>query len=139
MLMANNNNGIDLHTLTAQGRLFELYDQMLGEFDIITLLHQATSVVRKVLKADRATTYLVLKDTQELKSVAMVGNVSRAIHIPINKDSLAGYCAHTGQSLVIPDAYGDLSFIDPKLRFDQSWDEINQYRTHDVSVRTRCV
>lgn len=130
--MANNNNGIDLNTLTPQEHLFELYDQMLGEVDIVTMLHKATVVVRKVLKADRATTYLILKDTHELKSAAIVGNVSRAIHIPINKNSLAGYCAHTGRSLVITDAYGDLSFIDPELRFDKSWDEINQYRTHDV-------
>ncbi|MGD8903254.1 MAG: GAF domain-containing sensor histidine kinase, partial [Anaerolineae bacterium] len=58
--------------------------------------------------------------------------VSRTIRVPIREDSLAGYCALSGRSFVIPDAYGDLSFIDPKLRFDRSWDERNQFRTRDV-------
>ena len=30
------------------------------------------------------------------------------------------------------DAYQDLSYIDPKLRFDSSWDKVNDFRTRDV-------
>jgi signal transduction histidine kinase len=125
-------NDIDFRRLVVHGQLFELYDQMLGEVDIVQVLHHTTRVVRQVLKAERATTYLVRPDTQELVSTAVIGNVSRTIRVPIREDSLAGYCALTGHSFVIPDAYGDLSFIDPKLRFDRSWDERNQYRTRDV-------
>jgi signal transduction histidine kinase len=105
---------------------------MLGEVDIVQVLQRTTQVVRRVLKAERATTYLVRPDTQELVSSAIIGNVSRTIRVPIREDSLAGYCALTGRSFLIPDAYGNLSFIDPKLRFDRSWDERNQYRTRDV-------
>ena len=125
-------NDIDFHRLVVHGQLFELYDQMLGEVDIVQVLHHTTQVVRQVLEAERATTYLVRPDTQELVSTAIIGNVSRTIRVPIREDSLAGYCALTGRSFVIPDAYGDLSSIDPKLRFDRSWDEMNQYRTRDV-------
>ena len=125
-------NDIDFHRLIVHGQLFELYDQMLGEVDIVQVLHHTTQVVREVLEAERATTYLVRPDTQELVSTAIIGNVSRTIRVPIREDSLAGYCALTGRSFVIPDAYGNLSSIDPKLRFDRSWDEINQYRTRDV-------
>jgi signal transduction histidine kinase len=129
---ATSDNETDLHRLVVHGQLFELYDQMLGEDDIVQVLHHTTQVVRQVLKAERATTYLVRPDTEELVSAAIIGNVSRTIRVPIREDSLAGYCALTGRSFVIPDAYGDLSFIDPKLRFDRSWDERNQYRTRDV-------
>jgi len=122
----------DFHKLVVHGQLFELYDQMLGELDVIKVLHHTTQVVRKVLEADRATTYLVRPDTQELVSTAIVGNVSRTIRVPIREDSLAGYCALTGRSFVVPDAYDDLGPIDSKLRFDRSWDELNQYRTRDV-------
>jgi len=122
----------DLHRLVVHGQLFELYDQMLGEVDVVRVLNHTTQVVRQVLEADRATTYLVRPDTQELVSTAIIGNVSRTIRVPIRADSLAGYCALSGRSFVIPDAYGDLSSVDPKLRFDRSWDEINQYRTRDV-------
>ena len=122
----------DFHRLVVHGQLFELYDQMLGEVDVVQVLHHTTQVVRQVLEAERATTYLVRPDTQELVSVATIGNVSRTIRVPIREDSLAGYCALTSRAFVIPDAYGDLSSIDPKLRFDRSWDEMNQYRTRDV-------
>jgi len=125
-------DNIDFHRLVVHGQLFELYDQMLGEVDVVQVLHHTTQVVRQVLKAERATTYLVRPETQELVSTAIVGNVSRTIRIPIREDSLAGYCALTGRSFVIPDAYGDLSSIDPELRFDRSWDEINRFRTRDV-------
>jgi signal transduction histidine kinase len=125
-------NEFDSHRLVVHGQLFELYDQMLGEVDIVQVLHHTTRVVRQVLRAERATTYLVRSDTQELVSAAIIGNVSRTIRVPIREDSLAGYCALSGRSFVIPDAYGDLSFIDPKLRFDRSWDERNQFRTRDV-------
>jgi len=125
-------DNIDFHRLVVHGQLFELYDQMLGEVDVVQVLHHTTQVVRQVLKAERATTYLVRPETQELVSTAIVGNVSRTIRIPIREDSLAGYCALTGRSFVIPDAYGDLSSIDPELRFDRSWDEINRFRIRDV-------
>ncbi len=125
-------HNVDFHELAVHGHLFELYDQMLGEVDLVRVLHQTTRVVRQIFDAERATIYLALKDTQELESVAVIGNVSRTIRIPICEDSLAGYCALTGRSFVIPDAYGDLGAIDPQFHFDKSWDELNRFRTRDV-------
>jgi signal transduction histidine kinase len=125
-------NDLDSHTLVVYGQLFELYEQMLGEVDITRVLQHTTQVVREVLDAERATTYLVRPETQELVSSAVIGNVSRTIRIPISEDSLAGYCALSGGAFAIPDAYGDLSAIDPNLHHDSSWDEINQFRTRDV-------
>ena len=129
---AESENNIDVHRLVVYGQLFELYDEMLGEVDVVQVLDRTTQVVRQVLDAERATTYLVRPDTQQLVSTAVIGNVSRTIRVPICEDSLAGYCALSGRAFVIPDAYGDLSAIDPKLRFDRSWDEANRYRTRDV-------
>ncbi len=123
---------LGFHGLVIQGPLFELYEQMLGDVDIERVLQQTTSGVWQLFDADRATTYLVRRDTQELESVVVIGNVSRRIRVPICADSLAGFCALTGKSFIIADAYGDLSSIDPRLSFDKSWDELNQYRTRDV-------
>jgi signal transduction histidine kinase len=122
----------DLQELAIHGSIFELYDQMLGEVDIIEVLHRTTEVVGQIFDTEHVTIYRVLGETQELESAAVIGNVSRTIHVPIREDSLAGYCALKRSSFVIPDAYGDLSSIDPRLRFDQSWDELNQFRTRDV-------
>jgi signal transduction histidine kinase len=124
---------MSVDALAVQGPLlFELYEQMLGDVNVERVLRQTTDVVRQLFDADRATTYLVRQETHELESVVVIGNVARRIRVPIRADSLAGYCALTGKSFVIPDAYGDLSGIDPQLRFDKSWDELNQYRTKDV-------
>jgi len=125
-------NDTDLHELAVHGRLFGLYDQMLGEVDVARALQSAAEVVRQILDAERATIYMVLEDTQELESAAIIGNVSRTIRMPIREDSLAGYCALTRRSFVVPDAYGDLGSIDPRLRFDRYWDKINRFRTRDV-------
>jgi K+-sensing histidine kinase KdpD len=129
---ATTDSDIDHEMLHVYGQLFELYEQMLGEVDISRVLQHTTQVVREILDAERATTYLVRPETQELVSSAVIGNVSRTIRIPISSDSLAGYCALTGRAFAIPDAYGDLSDIDPNLDHDSSWDEINQFRTRDV-------
>jgi signal transduction histidine kinase len=112
--------------------LFRIYEQMLGDVDITNVLQNTTRVIAQVLSAERATAYLVRNDSQELESVAIIGNVPRTIRIPISKDSIAGYCALTQRSFVIPDAYGDLGHIDEKLRFNRSWDEMTQFHTRDV-------
>ena len=125
-------NSADSDRLVVYGQLFELYEQMLGEVNIVQVLQHTTEVAREVLEAERATTYLVRPETQELVSSAVIGNVSRTIRIPIAADSLAGYCALSGHSFVIPDAYGDLTAISPELRHDRSWDDLNRYRTRDV-------
>jgi signal transduction histidine kinase len=113
-------------------RLLELYDRMIGEVRIPDVLRDVADVVCQDLRAERATVYLIENETRELASVAVIGNVARSIRVPIRETSLAGYCAMTGRAFVVADAYGDLSGIDPKLRFDRTWDEINQFRTRDV-------
>ncbi len=131
LLMSAQNKTSSSHIL-ANEQLFDLYDQMLGDLDIINVLHQTSKVVKEQLNAERATIYLVLKDTQELESVAIIGNVSQIIRVPIKESSLAGYCALEKRAFVVPDAYGDLSSIDPRLKFDSSWDKINDFCTRDV-------
>ena len=112
--------------------LIDLYDQMIGDVDIATVLRVVTAVACQNLNAERATVYLVDESTNELQSAAIIGNVHRTIHVPIRESSLAGFCAVSGKSFIVPDAYGDLSVVDPKLHFDRSWDKITGFRTRDV-------
>lgn len=122
-----------LHRVAAvQDKLFELYDRMLGDVHIPRVLRDVADVVCQDLGAERASVYLIDKATQELESVAVIGNVAQTIRVPISPASLAGYCALNGRAFVVPDAYGDLSGIDPALRFDRSWDQKNEFRTRDV-------
>ncbi len=113
-------------------RFFDLYDRMLGNVSIPDVLQDVTNVVCHDLKAERATIYLIDKETEELVSAALIGNVTQTIRVPIRESSLAGYCALTGKPFIVPDAYGDLSNIDSRLKFDQRWDSLNRFRTKDV-------
>ena len=128
--MADDNSCSD--PLAVGEGFFELYDRMIGSVDIPTVLQEVADVVCKDINSQRASVYLVKQDTNELEAVAVTGNVAKIIQIPISKTSLAGFCAATGRSFVVPDAYGDLSSIDPQLHFDHRWDEINNFRTKDV-------
>ena len=127
----NNLAGKEFNKLS-QKHLYELYEQMFGEVGTANVLQKTSEVVSQVLNAERATIFIAIKETQELKSVAFIGNVSQSIIIPINNESLAGYCAMAERSFVIPDAYGDLRYLDPGIKFDKSWDEVNKFRTRDV-------
>lgn len=119
-------------TKLSQKHLNELYEQMFSEVGTTNVLQKTSEVISKILNADRATIYVAVKETQELKSVAFIGNVSQSIIIPINNESLAGFCALTKRSFVVTDAYGDLKYLDSGIKFDKSWDEINNFRTRDV-------
>ena len=120
------------HDFGVTESFFKLYDRMIGDVDIPSVLRDVADVVCRTLNAERATVYLIDRETNELQSVAAVGNVSRMIRIPIRKTSLAGFCAATGRAFVVGDAYGDLSVIDEDLSFDRTWDELNGFRTRDV-------
>ncbi len=118
--------------MAAQGSLFELYDQMLGELDVHKVLEKTTSVVKEVFDSERATIFRVFSETMELESFAIIGNIARKIRVPISEDSLAGFCALSEKAFVLPDAYGDLTSLHSSLKFDRSWDKLNHFRTRDV-------
>ncbi|MCP4378312.1 MAG: GAF domain-containing sensor histidine kinase [bacterium] len=111
---------------------FDLYDSMIGDVEIPNVLRDVAGVLCRELNAQRASIYLIDQATQELQAAATIGNVAQIIRIPIQKSSLAGFCAVTGRAFVVEDAYGDLSQVDPELKFDSSWDKINDFRTKDV-------
>lgn len=112
--------------------LLDLYDRMLGDVDLPEVLRHLADVACQDMHAERASIFLVDRQTNELASVAVIGNVARTIRIPISNASLAGFCAASGRAFIVPDAYGDLSAIDPRLRFDGRWDAENRFRTRDV-------
>ena len=71
--------------LTVSEGFFELYDRMIGSVDIPTVLQEVADVVCKDINSQRASVYLVKKDTNELQAVAVTGNVAKIIQIPIAK------------------------------------------------------
>ena len=119
-------------TISAQDRLLDLYDRMIGDSGLSEALSNVAMVIHDILECERATVYIRSTETDELESVATIGNVSTRIKVPISSRSLAGHCAVTQRAFFIPDAYGDLSAVSPELRFDGAWDKLNSFRTRDV-------
>jgi len=118
---------------SADTDFFELYDSLIDdETDVSAVLRHVAGVVCREFGAERTTIYLIDGSTKELVSSSVVGNVERRIRVPISRTSLAGYCALTGRSFVVPDAYGDLGHVDAELTFDGSWDKLTGFRTRDM-------
>jgi len=111
---------------------FALYDRLLAETEMAGVMREAAVILQKVMLAEQATVYVVRAETGVLESVAMSGHEVRTIRVPVGSQSLAGHCAFTRQALLVPDAHGDLSVLDPRLTFDRSWDESHGFRTRDV-------
>jgi len=69
-----------------------LFDQIISGTSIPEVLKKAAGILCTRFNAERASIYLVKKETRELETVAIIGNVARNICVPIDKKSLAGYC-----------------------------------------------
>jgi len=97
--------------------LLNLQDEILGLFD-----------------ADRITVYVVDSSRKEIVSVVKTGTEVNEIRVPVDRKSIAGYCASTGKVVNITDAYDEheLEGIIPKLKFDKSWDQKTGYNTTQV-------
>ena len=84
--------------------------------------------------AERITIYAVDHAKKEIYSKIKEGNEITEIRLPINRSSIAGYCASTGKIVNISNAYDDkeLSGYSPELRFDKSWDLKTGFKTRQV-------
>ena len=115
-----------------QDRFLDLYNQIAGDVNIPTMLKRISEIVSKEMQSQSTTVYMVQPETRELHSINSFGNVLNMIKVPIQKNSLAGYCALTRKSFIVADAYSDLSYIDAEIRFDRSWDQRLNFRTKGV-------
>eukprot|EP00659_Diplonema_papillatum_P000440 gene440-638_t len=103
-----------------------------SELSAATELQTATrlliGVVKKLIRCDRATLFMVDEEKQQLWSYHSVtmnaSNNTSKIRMPLGK-GIAGWSASRGESIVIPDAYED-------SRFNSSVDFKTGYRTKNV-------
>ncbi|MBN1102259.1 MAG: GAF domain-containing protein [Deltaproteobacteria bacterium] len=88
------------------------------------LIKRVVVTASKVLKADRATLFLVDHFTGELWSKVALGEEKHEIRIPLGK-GVAGWVAQHDETVNIQDAYAD-------PRFDSSVDGLTGYRTRSI-------
>jgi type II secretory ATPase GspE/PulE/Tfp pilus assembly ATPase PilB-like protein len=86
--------------------------------------------------ADRMTIYVVDASTKEVYSRFKAGDEIGEIRVPISETSISGFVAMSGRTVSIKNAYDDaeVNAINPKLKFDKSWDAKTGYRTTQMLV-----
>ena len=102
--------------------LFNITRNISTELKLDRLLLIIMDEVRKALKADRCTVFILDREKNELWS--KVAHGERDIRFPSNL-GIAGYVATTGDVLNIPDAYAD-------PRFNQEIDKKTGYFTRNI-------
>src|SRR5437016_2842523 len=110
------------------------------ERDIRTLLELILTQSRRITQSDAGSLYLVERNeegTQQLRfrlahTYCKPEAPFVAFTIPVDRTSLAGYCAVTGDPLVLDDAY----FLPPDVEYtiNRSFDERYGYRTKSMLV-----
>ncbi|MGE5804106.1 MAG: HD domain-containing phosphohydrolase [Gemmatimonadota bacterium] len=110
------------------------------ERDIKTLLELILTQARRITQSDAGSLYLVELNEEGTKRLrfrlAQTYSKPEApfveFTIPVDRTSLAGYCAVTGDPLVIDDAY----FLPPDVEYtiNRSFDERYGYRTKSMLV-----
>lgn len=90
--------------------------------------------ILQLFDAQRITIYAVDHAKREIYSKMKEGDELKEIRLPINRESIAGYCATTGKILSLSNAYDDaeLAQYSPEMRFDKSWDMKTGFRTRQV-------
>ncbi len=104
--------------------------------NITEILVQMQAEILGLFDSDRITIYAVNPKTRELFSKHMAGSEVKEIRVPISPGSISGFCATSARTLNIKDVYNDseLQQLDPKLKFDKSWDKKTGYRSKQMLV-----
>src|SRR6266542_1638563 len=106
--------------------VLEVTRLLAAEVELDRLLPLCVERTCQALNADRASVFLVDRETEELYTLVVSELEIAEIRLHLGS-GLAGYVAQTGETLVIPDCYAD-------PRFDESWDHRTGYRTRSMVV-----
>lgn len=113
-------------------RVISLGEKLLTNFDVEDLLIQIVNNIKELLKVEGATLYLVDPVEKLMISQVILSDHVEEIVLKIDNTSIAGFVALNRRTLMIPDAYADLTKIHPDLRFNKAVDEASHFRTKDI-------
>jgi HD-GYP domain-containing protein (c-di-GMP phosphodiesterase class II) len=118
----------ELQTLTT--KLLDVGVAISSEIDLYSLLTRIIEEAKGLLKADKGTLYLVDRDKNELYFHVTDADILKEIRMKIDHSSIAGYVAHTSDSLNIKDVY-KIGKREP-YKFNKNIDIKTGYRTQSV-------
>lgn len=121
-------------------RILELGNIMIQINDLDTLMERILTMARQLVNADAGSIYkhedgtLKLEYSQNDTIAARLGSPRKLaysyIELPVNRSTIAGYVAETGEYLNIPDVYK----LDPELpyKFGGKWDHLTHYHSQSM-------
>jgi len=117
-------------------RLNNITNKINAAKDTDDILINLQTEILGLFDADRITIYVVDGVNKQIISRFKTGNEIGEIQVPIDNESIAGYCAASGKMVNIANAYDlkELHKINPQLNFDASWDQKTGYKTGQVLV-----
>ncbi|MBI4668209.1 MAG: HD domain-containing protein [Elusimicrobia bacterium] len=95
--------------------------------DLDRLSEIIAAEIKEILEAERATIFLIDKESRELYGQFALGLAEphlKALRFPVGQ-GIAGWVARAGRSLNVPDAYKD-------SRFNPEFDKVTGFQTHSV-------
>lgn len=115
-------------------KLQEIGNKINSARDLDDILIDLKDEIIELFSAERMTIYVIDGVKRELVSRFKTGDEVAEIRVPVNKESLAGYCALTHKLLNIENVYDEdeIAAIDDNLAFDKTWDQKTGYRTKQV-------
>lgn len=122
--------------LQFQKRLNSITNQIHSAKDTDDILLSLEEEILALFDADRITVYVVDGASRQVVSRFKTGSEMDEIRVPINSESITGYCASFGKVINISNAYDEeeLKRINADLNFDRSWDKKSGYKTKQLLV-----
>jgi putative nucleotidyltransferase with HDIG domain len=120
-------------------KLFRTIESLFTIKDLDSLLENILTEARQFVNADAGTVYLAVRDSLYFSFVQndtlFQGEtkdkyIPSGASIPINKASLAGYVAKTGEAILIDDVYHIQSEV--SFSFNPAFDRKTNYRTQSI-------
>ena len=120
--------------LQFQKRLNNITNKIHSAKDTNDILLNLQSEILGLFAADRITIYVVDGVNKQIVSRFKTGSEIAEIRVHVNNASISGYCAASGKTVNITNAYDDneLRRINPELVFNKSYDQKTGYRTTQV-------
>jgi type II secretory ATPase GspE/PulE/Tfp pilus assembly ATPase PilB-like protein len=120
----------------SQGRTATIINRIHATKNLDEFFLDIKNELHTLFNVEQATLYAVDREKRELYSRFLLDPIEgvREIRVPIQPQSVSGYCARYGKLLNIADAYdeAELAAISPRLKFDRSWDERSGFRTRQM-------
>jgi type II secretory ATPase GspE/PulE/Tfp pilus assembly ATPase PilB-like protein len=122
--------------LSPRGRIASILNKIHATKNPDDFFLEIREDLRKLFDVEQLTLYAVDREKRELYSRFLLDPIEgvQEIRVPINENSISGYCARHGKVLNVADAYNDaeLAAISPRLSFNRSWDEKSGFRTRQM-------